>query len=209
MSPFPFYEIKPEIRHRQEEQSSCGALCLYGLYRWESSELLICVLRFFFGLETGIDPDIFSRWGGWSCLLMWCLSGKMAASEILSLASTSWRLVPFIRTMPKDWPLRQFLLTLKVIERKKGAVTYLQRRRHHKLWSWLRVIILSVTRFAWNRNDSIEPITLKQPISLERFLPVWRPLIHCKIKDRMVSTIRFAEAQLRTSTQITYPAAGR
>ena len=54
-------------------------------------------------------------------------SWQMAAFVTLSQASISWKSVLFIWTTRKGLPplLQQFLLDAKVLERKKGAVTYL------------------------------------------------------------------------------------
>ncbi len=78
----------------------------------------------FFGLETGVDPDILVMKKQVVLLLMWAF--QMVAFVILSSANTSWRSVPFIWPRPRTG-LSSNLLDAKVIERKKGAVTYLQR----------------------------------------------------------------------------------
>ena len=62
-------------------------------------------------------------------LIFVALSWQMEASVTLSQASTSWKSVLFIWTTRKGLPpfSSNFLLDAKVLERKKGAVTYLQR----------------------------------------------------------------------------------
>lgn len=100
-----FYEIKSEIRHHQ--RSNLRKNRVYTVYTDERVQELLADLRLadsFFGLETGIDPDILADEEAGRAYLCGAFLA-MVAFEILSLASTSWRSVPFIWTMPKDWAL--------------------------------------------------------------------------------------------------------
>ena len=146
----------------------------------------------------------------------------MVASEILSLASTSWRLVLLSWTMPKDWPLlQQFLLDAKVIERRKGAVTYLQRAEDIMDFlivigamqardNFERVKILRETRNDLNRANNAETANIARTVSasmktinniskIKKIEWVWKiyPWI-CK-----------RGASCESSTRLLYPAVGR
>lgn len=83
----------------------------------------------------------------------------------------------YIWTMPKDWPLlQQFLLDAKVIERKKGAVTYLQRAEDIMDFlivigamqardNFERVKILRETRNDLNRANNAETANIARTVS--------------------------------------------
>ena len=106
------------------------------------------------------------------------LSWQMGAFVILNRVSTSWKSVLFIWTMRQGLAslLQQFLLDAKVLERKKGAVTYLQRAED--IMDFLivigamqarddfeRVKILRETRNDLNRANNAETANIARTVS--------------------------------------------
>ena len=124
-----FYEIKSEIRHHQ--RSNLRKNRVYTVYTDERVQELLADLRLadsFFGLETGIDPDILADEEAGRAYLC---GAFLANGSIRDPESGKYQLE--ISSVYMDHAqglaslLQQFLLDAKVIERRKGAVTYLQR----------------------------------------------------------------------------------
>ena len=96
---------------------------------------MICIWQtLFFGLETGIDEAILSDEEAGRAYLC---GAFLANGSIRDPESGKYQLE--ISSVYLDHAqgiaslLQQFLLDAKVLERKKGAVTYLQRARHYGL----------------------------------------------------------------------------
>jgi len=124
-----FYGIKSEIRHHQ--RSNLRKNRVYTVFTDERVQELLADLRLadsFFGLETGIDPDIL---GDEEAGRAYLCGAFLANGSIRDPESGKYQLE--ISSVYVDHAqgiaslLQQFLLDAKVIERKKGAVTYLQR----------------------------------------------------------------------------------
>ena len=124
-----FYGIKSEIRHHQ--RSNLRKNRVYTVFTDEQVQELLADLRLadsFFGLETGIDPDIL---GDEEAGRAYLCGAFLANGSIRDPESGKYQLE--ISSVYLDHAqgiaslLQQFLLDAKVIERKKGAVTYLQR----------------------------------------------------------------------------------
>ncbi|MDS4863592.1 DNA-binding protein WhiA, partial [Streptococcus pneumoniae] len=124
-----FYEIKSEIRHHQ--RSNLRKNRVYTVFTDEKVQDLLSDLHLadsFFGLETGIDEEILSDEEAGRAYLC---GAFLANGSIRDPESGKYQLE--ISSVYLDHAqgiaslLQQFLLDAKVLERKKGAVTYLQR----------------------------------------------------------------------------------
>ena len=132
----------------------------------------------FFGLETGIDEEILSDEEAGSCLSLWCFFGQIGSIRDpesgkyqLEISSVYLDHAQGIASL-----LQQFLLDAKVLERKKGAVTYLQRAED--IMDFLivigamearddfeRVKILRETRNDLNRANNAETANIARTVS--------------------------------------------
>ncbi|WP_195405516.1 DNA-binding protein WhiA [Streptococcus constellatus] len=124
-----FYHVKSDIRHHQKTNLRKNRV--YTVFLNESVEQILADLHLadsFFGIEAGIDQAILSDDEASRAYLRGAFlsSGSMRDPEsgkyqleILSVYSDH---AEGLATL-----MRKFLLDAKIIERKKGAVTYLQR----------------------------------------------------------------------------------
>ena len=124
-----FYEIKSEIRHHQ--RSNLRKNRVYTVFTDERVQELLSDLHLadsFFGIETGIAPEILADEEAGRAYLC---GAFLANGSIRDPDSGKYQLE--ISSVYLDHAqgiaalLQHFLLDAKVIERKKGAVTYLQR----------------------------------------------------------------------------------
>ena len=173
-----FYEIKSEIRHHQ--RSNLRKNRVYTVYTDERVQELLADLRLadsFFGLETGIDPDILADEEAGRAYLCgtFLANGSIRDPESgkyqLEISSVYLDHAQGIASL-----LQQFLLDAKVLERKKGAVTYLQRAED--IMDFLivigamkarddfeRVKILRETRNDLNRANNAETANIARTVS--------------------------------------------
>ena len=180
-----FYDIKSEIRHHQ--RSNLRKNRVYTVY----TDLRLA--DSFFGLETGIDPDILADEEAGRAYLC---GAFLANGSIRDPESGKYQLE--ISSVYLDHAqglaslLQQFLLDAKVIERKKGAVTYLQRAEDIMDFlivigamqardNFERVKILRETRNDLNRANNAETANIARTVSASM-----KTINNIsKIKDRM------------------------
>ena len=173
-----FYEIKSEIRHHQ--RSNLRKNRVYTVFTDEKVQNLLSDLHLadsFFGLETGIDEEILSDEEAGRAYLC---GAFLANGSIRDPESGKYQLE--ISSVYLDHAqgiaslLQQFLLDAKVLERKKGAVTYLQRAED--IMDFLivigamqarddfeRVKILRETRNDLNRANNAETANIARTVS--------------------------------------------
>ena len=173
-----FYEIKSEIRHHQRNNLRKNRV--YTVYTDERVQEILSDLHLadsFFGLETGIAPEILTDEEAGRAYLR---GAFLANGSIRDPESGKYQLE--ISSVYLDHAqgiaslLQHFLLDAKVIERKKGAVTYLQRAED--IMDFLIVIgameardtfegikILRETRNDLNRANNAETANIARTIS--------------------------------------------
>ena len=173
-----FYQIKSEIRHHQ--RSNLRKNRVYTVFTDEKVQDLLSDLHLadsFFGLETGIDEEILSDEEAGRAYLC---GAFLANGSIRNPESGKYQLE--ISSVYLDHAqgiaslLQQFLLDAKVLERKKGAVTYLQRAED--IMDFLivigamearddfeRVKILRETRNDLNRANNAETANIARTVS--------------------------------------------
>ena len=173
-----FYEIKSEIRHHQ--RSNLRKNRVYTVFTDEKVQDLLSDLHLadsFFGLETGIDEEILSDEEAGRAYIC---GAFLANGSIRDPESGKYQLE--ISSVYLDHAqgiaslLQQFLLDAKVLERKKGAVTYLQRAED--IMDFLivigamqarddfeRVKILRETRNDLNRANNAETANIARTVS--------------------------------------------
>ena len=189
-----FYDIKSEIRHHQ--RSNLRKNRVYTVYTDKRVQELLADLRLadsFFGLETGIDSDILADEEAGRAYLC---GAFLANGSIRDPESGKYQLE--ISSVYLDHAqglaslLQQFLLDAKVIERRKGAVTYLQRAEDIMDFlivigamqardNFERVKILRETRNDLNRANNAETANIARTVSASM-----KTINNIsKIKDRM------------------------
>ncbi|MDO4667339.1 MAG: DNA-binding protein WhiA [Streptococcus sp.] len=124
-----FYQAKSEIRHHQKTNLRKNRV--YTVFLEERVEAILSDLHLadsFFGIETGIDKAILSEDEASRAYLRGAFlsSGSMRDPES---GKYQLEIVSVYLDHAEDLAalMRRFLLDAKIIERKKGSVTYLQR----------------------------------------------------------------------------------
>ena len=172
-----FYEIKSEIRHHQ--RSNLRKNRVYTVYTDERVQELLADLRLadsFFGLETGIDPDILADEEAGRAYLC---GAFLANGSIRDPESGRYQLEISSVYLDHAQGLASpsaVLLDARVIERRKGAVTYLQRAEDIMDFlivigamqardNFERVKILRETRNDLNRANNAETANIARTVS--------------------------------------------
>lgn len=124
-----FYQAKSEIRHHQKTNLRKNRV--YTVFLEEHVEAILSDLHLadsFFGIETGIDKAILSEDEASRAYLR---GAFLSSGSIRDPESGKYQLeiVSVYLDHAEDLAalMRRFLLDAKIIERKKGSVTYLQR----------------------------------------------------------------------------------
>jgi len=173
-----FYQVKSDIRHHQKTNLRKNRV--YTVFLDTNVEQILADLHLadsFFGLETGIDEAILSDEEAGRAYLC---GAFLANGSIRDPESGKYQLE--ISSVYLDHAqgiaslLQQFLLDAKVLERKKGAVTYLQRAED--IMDFLivigamqarddfeRVKILRETRNDLNRANNAETANIARTVS--------------------------------------------
>lgn len=173
-----FYEIRSEIRHHQRNNLKKNRV--YTVFTDEKVEELLGELHLadsFFGIETGIASEVLVDEEASRSYLC---GAFLANGSIRNPESGKYQMeissVYLDHAQGLAQLLQQFLLDAKVIERKKGAVTYLQRAED--IMDFLIVIgamqardeferikILRETRNDLNRANNAEMANIARTVS--------------------------------------------
>ena len=173
-----FYQLEAEVKHFQKTNLKKNRV--YRLYLDKGVEAILEDLRLadsFFGLETGISPEILDQEDKARAYLR---GAFLAAGSIRDPESGRYQLeiVSVYMDHAEDLAkvMQDFLLPAKTLERKKGAVTYLQRaedildfliligamQSHHHMEE---VKLLRETRNDLNRATNAEMANIERTVN--------------------------------------------
>ena len=173
-----FYHVKSEVRHHQKTNLRKNRV--YTVFLDEGVEEMLADLELadsFFGIETGISPVILADEEASRAYLR---GAFLSSGSIRNPESGKYQLE--ITSVYSDHAadlaelMQRFLLPAKTIERKKGAVTYLQRAEDimdflivigamEAMAEFERVKLLRETRNDINRANNAETANIARTVS--------------------------------------------
>ena len=173
-----FYHVKSEVRHHQKTNLRKNRV--YTVFLEEGVEEMLADLELadsFFGIETGISPVILADEEASRAYLR---GAFLSSGSIRNPESGKYQLE--ITSVYSDHAadlaelMQRFLLPAKTIERKKGAVTYLQRAEDimdflivigamEAMAEFERVKLLRETRNDINRANNAETANIARTVS--------------------------------------------
>ena len=173
-----FYGVRSEVRHHQKTNLRKNRV--YTVYLEEGVESMLADLQLadsFFGIETGISPLILAEEEASRAYLR---GSFLVSGSIRNPESGKYQLE--ITSVYSDHAhdlselMQRFLLPAKTIERKKGAVTYLQRAEDimdflivigamEAMADFERIKLLRETRNDLNRANNAETANIARTVN--------------------------------------------